>query len=240
MKFIGTGEKTFLRCRAGIFACCAICVLCVAIAGRAQAMQAPSGSSIHTRAKAAAPVRRTKGRAATSEEKAATPKSPSEAAARPAIVNLKNGRLTIEANNSELAQILQDLAGISGMKIEGLNRSTRVFGVYGPGNPSDVLSKLLAGSGYNFVMAGKANEGVPRELLLSAQSSGSPAPTPADPGNGSQPRASTPQPNPPTASAPNTPAPSDTEDPAVRAERRQQNLRRLQQMYEQQEQNAPH
>ncbi len=231
MKFPGTGEKAFLKWSAGICTCCAIWVLSVAFLWNAQAMQAPgtrSSSSIHAATKAARPARRRKRRAVASKEKTPKPESPSDAAARPATVNLKNGKLTIEANNSDLAQILQDIAGISGMKIDGLTRSTRIFGVYGPGNPSDVLSKLLAGSGYNFIMADNTGDGAPRELLLTAQSSSSPAPTSASP----------------HASAETNTSPSaallGTEDPEARAERQQQNLRRLEQMHEeQQQQNTP-
>jgi hypothetical protein len=86
-----------------------------------------------------------------------------------ATVSLGEGRLTVNANNSDLSQILQEIAGISGMTINGLNGGPRVFGVYGPGNSREVLSTLLIDSGYNFIMVGGASDGTPRELLLTAR-----------------------------------------------------------------------
>jgi len=89
-----------------------------------------------------------------------------EAAAQPASVTLKDGKLTIAANNSDLTQILKDLSDKSGMMVHGLSRSSRIFGVYGPGDSREVLRSLLAGSGYNFIIVGGARDGVPRELML--------------------------------------------------------------------------
>jgi hypothetical protein len=119
-------------------------------------------------------------------------------------VSLKNGRLTIQANNSDLTQILRDVAHVSGMTIDGINKSARVFGQYGPGDPSDVLTDLLAGSGYNFVIVGDRADGAPRELLLTAKNSNAPVPTPSNP-----PPAVVAAPAPPEASA----APDDHDSP---------------------------
>ena len=86
-----------------------------------------------------------------------------------ATVILSDGKLTVNANNSDLSQILQEIAGISGMTINGLNGGPRVFGVYGPGNSREVLTVLLVDSGYNFIMVGGASDSTPRELLLTAR-----------------------------------------------------------------------
>ncbi|MHB8302005.1 MAG: hypothetical protein ACYDC6_04070 [Acidobacteriaceae bacterium] len=110
----------------------------------------------------------------------AKPLSPSAAIAQPAAVNLKDGQLTVNANNSDLTQILQHVADISGMTIDGLSKSTRVFGVYGPGNPSDVLTALLVGTGYNFLLVGNTSDGAPSKLLLIAQNDNVPALPPAN------------------------------------------------------------
>ena len=83
---------------------------------------------------------------------------------RPAKVTLTNGTLTVEANNSDLSQILKKVADDSGMVIEGSIKSIRVYGVYGPLNPFDVLTTLLTGSGYNFTMFGVTHQGAPREF----------------------------------------------------------------------------
>lgn len=115
-----------------------------------------------------------------SSKSSAKPVSPSDAAPQPATVSFQNGSLTVNANNSDLTQILRKVADISGMSIDGLNKSARVFGVYGPGDPSQVLTEILSDSGYNFVMVGNTADGAPRQLLLTAKNGGTPgiAPTP--------------------------------------------------------------
>jgi hypothetical protein len=77
----------------------------------------------------------------------------------------------VDANNSSLSKILDDLAASSGMTVDGLSaKDQRVFGIYGPGNPRDVLSSLLDGAGYNFLMVGTTQTGTPREIVLTARS----------------------------------------------------------------------
>ena len=62
------------------------------------------------------------------------------------------GTLSIRAENSSLAAILHQVAGKSGMQIEGLSGDERVFGTFGPGAPRDVLADLLNGTTYNLVL----------------------------------------------------------------------------------------
>jgi len=90
--------------------------------------------------------------------------------AQPARVTLNGGSLSVDANNSSLSQILNDLASSSGMTIDGLGQDQRVFGIYGPGNPRDILSSLLDGAGYNFLMVGATPTGTPRAIVLTARS----------------------------------------------------------------------
>jgi hypothetical protein len=82
--------------------------------------------------------------------------------------------LEIEASNSSLNQILQQVAADTGAKLEGLTQDQRVFGSYGPGLGSDVLSKLLEGSGYNVLIIGRRDTDAPVEIVLSARSPASP------------------------------------------------------------------
>ncbi|HWG21670.1 MAG TPA: hypothetical protein VG225_14155 [Terracidiphilus sp.] len=91
--------------------------------------------------------------------------SPSPAS--PARVTLDNGQLTIEAQNSDLGQILQEVARLSGIAITGLNGGPRVFGVYGPDTPRAVLASLLTASGYNFLLVGGC--AVPTQLILTPE-----------------------------------------------------------------------
>jgi hypothetical protein len=74
--------------------------------------------------------------------------------------------LSIRADNSSLAAILHQVAGKSGMKIEGLSGDERVFGTFGPGAPRDVLADLLNGTAYNLVLLGDLGDGAPRQLIL--------------------------------------------------------------------------
>ena len=124
------------------------------------------------------------------------PPSLQDKPAQPARVTLSGGTLAVDANNSSLSKILDDLASSSGMTVDGLGaQDQRVFGVYGPGNPRDVLSSLLDGAGYNFLMVGTTETGTPREVVLTARSN---APLSATPNSG-----------------PSTPEPEDEEPPPI-------------------------
>ena len=62
--------------------------------------------------------------------------------------------LRINASNSSLQQILNEVSTDTGTKVEGFGADQRVYGSYGPGQARDVLSQLLQGSGYNVLLAG--------------------------------------------------------------------------------------
>ena len=101
-----------------------------------------------------------------------TPKWPAfEHAAQASVVWDSQG-LSIDAANSSLQQILTDVSTATGVKVEGMASDQRVFGVFGPGKPRDVLSQLLQGSGYNVIMIGDRGQGTPRQILLSARQNG--------------------------------------------------------------------
>jgi hypothetical protein len=109
-------------------------------------------------------------------DKPSPPASLLEQPAQPAKIQLSAGKLTVQANNSNLSDILHEIAKESGMKIEGLaggaGANQRVFGSYGPGTPQGVLSDLLSDSGYNVLMLGVTSSGAPRELALTARAGG--------------------------------------------------------------------
>jgi hypothetical protein len=94
----------------------------------------------------------------------------------PALVTWDSHGLRIEAANSSLAQILEDVASKTGTKVEGFDTDRRVFGVYGSGPASDVLSQLLHGTGYNVLLIGDQGQGTPREIILSSRLSGGATP----------------------------------------------------------------
>jgi hypothetical protein len=91
----------------------------------------------------------------------------------PASVTWDSHGLRVEAANSSLAQILEDVSTATGTKVEGFDADQRIFGVYGPGSAREVLSQLLQGSGYNVLLVGDQGQGTPREIVLSVRRAGS-------------------------------------------------------------------
>lgn len=96
-----------------------------------------------------------------------------EIPAIPARITFSNSQLAVEAHNSDLAQILEEIGRVTGMSITGLKGGKRVFGTYGPGDARSVLTGLLQASGYNFLLVGADT---PRELVLMPKT---PAPPPS-------------------------------------------------------------
>jgi hypothetical protein len=80
--------------------------------------------------------------------------------------------MIIDARNSSLEQILSEIVTQTGVKVEGMGKDVRVFGVYGPGQPRDVLSELLDGTNYNILMVGEGERGVPEQIVLSTKAEG--------------------------------------------------------------------
>lgn len=246
MKFVCIVEVILAKCRAKVCCRCAAWALCVSTACCASAIQANGAPPKASNARippalgdtAVASTRRANPLGTETQ----LPESPSNADARPATVILKNGSLTVEANNSDLSHILKDIAAASGMTIDGSIRSVRVYGVYGPSNPRDVLTDLLTGLGYNFMMVGSTHEGAPRELQLTLRSGDSaPVPSPGQTAAAFDHRENT-DVIPPDLDQPGPGAivhvpPAAPQDPQQRV---QQNLQRLQQMHDQQKpQNPP-
>ncbi len=95
------------------------------------------------------------------------PKWPLNESPTPPSVRWDSQGLHVEATNSSLRQILDEVATTTGAKVEGLGPDERVFGDYGPGPARDVLSQILNGSTYNVLMLGDEGQGTPREIILS-------------------------------------------------------------------------
>jgi hypothetical protein len=95
------------------------------------------------------------------------PKWPANEKAEDATVTWDSQGLRINASNSSLEQILNEVSTATGTKVEGMATDERIFGAYGPGEPRDVLSQLLEGSGYNVLMIGDQGQGAPRQIVLS-------------------------------------------------------------------------
>lgn len=246
------GEKTQTRYSAILFVCCAVLLY---------SAPATSLQEIHTlqAAPAAPPMSVANNTSDSALDRSATvrkppagtqggrmkqPLPPSDQATQPATVTIRDGKLTVEANNSDLTQILQYLANISGMTVHGLGKGPRIYGVYGPGALREVIATLLVGSGYNFIMVGGA--GTLRELQLSAEKNDAPAtalatpaqvPSPARNERVQQEFDTTPSVQ--AALGPGAVVPSPSLDQQDDDTRTQNNLQRLQHIQNQQMQNTP-
>ena len=218
--------------RSAVWVACT-CTVCSAAAMQADSTSPPTSHQGPTQPVVVAPATSDTRRANSLGVQTQAPGSSSNASERPAKINLKNGLLTVESNNSDLGQILKEITAISGMTVEGAIRSVRVFGNYGPGDSREVLTDLLRGLGYNFMMVGITHDGTPRELDLTPQSGGS-GPIPSPPSTSA---AAQPQQNPvittPDDEAPGPGAilhvpPAGPDNPQDRV---QQNLQRLRDMH---------
>jgi hypothetical protein len=166
------------------------------------------------------------------------------AATQPPTVTLEDGSLTVDARNSDLGVILDDVAKLSGMEVDGVGTGAHVFGVYGPGNPRQVLTELLDGLGYNFMMVGDTTGGTPRELLLTARSAAPPSPPAQASSAAGKSEASDDagdqEPPGPGAIVHVPPSVAQQADDSQTQQRVQQNLERLEKMHQQmQQQNQP-
>ena len=156
------------------------------------------------------------------------------------LIHLSDQLLTVTANNSSLSEILKDLASSSGMTVDGLDKDLRVFGVYGPGNPRDILTSLLDGGGYNFVMVGATSAGTPRAIVLTNRTNVAVSNSPSSPSSqqdqdDDQPLTVT---YPSEESPPVQQPPVEPRQPRSPAEMLQE-LQRLRQQQQQQQQQQP-
>jgi hypothetical protein len=94
-----------------------------------------------------------------------------------ATVTYAAGLLNVRANDSSLNSILREISRQTGMTISGGVADQRVFGNYGPADPTTVLSTLLDGTGTNLFIK-EAADTSPRELVLTPRGGG---PTPPNP-----------------------------------------------------------
>ena len=180
--------------------------------------------------------------AAAAPASAAVPPSMLDKPAEPARIDLVSGRLTIHADNSSLADILHRLTSDSGMSVDGLGADQRIFGSYGPGDPQEVLSSLLDGSGYNVVMLGRTESGTPKELSLSPRIAGLASNGPARPQPQPQPDEDTEddvQPQPQPASELPAPPPQNGVRTPQQMLQELQEMRQRQLQQQQQQQASP-
>jgi hypothetical protein len=96
----------------------------------------------------------------------------------PLVVSFKGGVLTIDANKANLAEVLFAVHQRTGAEIAipaGAEQE-KVFGLLGPASAPEVLSRLLNGSKFNFLIVSSANDpNIMDRVILSAKPEG-PAP----------------------------------------------------------------
>ncbi len=240
-----------------------VVLFCAQTTAQAAAPPQSSAPTVASRASSHAGTRAVHKRRRSAHRSDVTPVSESVSTPVPSSkVQFKDGRLTITATNSDLTDILRTISAQGGMTVAGPVPAQHVFGVYGPGTPREVLTQLLTGFGYNYMLVGTGPGGMPRQLVLSLPGAEAPslAASHTDAGNVT-PDASSPQAQPApaaqqaaeTSQASNSGTDSgadgeqlgpgaianvppnesqDAQDPSNTGTRVQQNMQRLEQMQE--------
>lgn len=145
--------------------------------------------------------------------------------------------LSIDARNSSLRQILDSVQSQTGVKIQGFDADERVFGIYGPGQPREVLSQLLEGTDYNLLMVGNGAKGAPQQILLSAKPSGELQPNaPVAPGDTYEPPIAPYEPPQPLPKPPAQPNETPRTPQQILQEMQQRELMMREQQMQQQQQ----
>jgi hypothetical protein len=113
----------------------------------------------------------------TTPEPPPVPLTPSQRPPQRAQVTYADGTLSVAADNASLNQILRQIASDTGIKITGGVTEERVFGQYGPADPTQVLAALLDGTGSNMIFVHHDGDAA-SELILTPRQGG---PTPPSP-----------------------------------------------------------
>jgi hypothetical protein len=106
------------------------------------------------------------------------PPTPAQLPPSPARVSMRNGLLTIEANNSTLADVLAGVRRETKAAIDlppGAS-GERVVANLGPGTPQNVLSSLFNGSRFDYIILGSQDQpDAVQRVILRAKSGPEPA-----------------------------------------------------------------
>jgi hypothetical protein len=90
-------------------------------------------------------------------------------------VEFQNGKLTIRTEKASLAEVLSEVRNRTGAEISippGADQE-QVVGNFGPGAPRDVLTALLNGSRFNFILVGSDRDASQlKSVILSARGAG--------------------------------------------------------------------
>ncbi len=196
--------------------------------GSPPSLQAPAaGAGLHLHSSQQSPdAAHTKGRSRHKPAVQPAPPPPVEGirpvppnlAEKPAVppnVQWNGGLLSIDATNSDLADVFRAVQRVLGATVEGARPGERVVVHLGPGSPTEVLTALLDGSHYDYILVGKAEQpgSISRIVLATRQAEGAasahpaPPPAPAQEEEESGEDAATPEPVRPGAPPRNSPRP---------------------------------
>jgi hypothetical protein len=90
-------------------------------------------------------------------------------------VSYDSGKLTIEAHNSTLADVLKSVKQETGAELEiPPNATERVVADIGPGRARDVLAELLNGTHFNYVIVGSSSDPTAVQSIFLTPKSGAP------------------------------------------------------------------
>lgn len=99
---------------------------------------------------------------------------PSKSNPAPPIAELKDGKLSIQANGEELASVLAAVQSVTGIPIEipPASDSDRIFMTLGPTPVKDALVAIVGGSKYNYIIMGSPDDSaLVKRVILTARSS---------------------------------------------------------------------
>ncbi len=172
----------FWRQAAAIAASLLLVLTCSTI-GQTRGAQAPGASAAPPARKAAPAARHKRGTSQPSPVPAPetlpppAPLTPEQMPPVPPQVTYQNGLLTIVATNSTLSDILHSVSMRTGATLDAPPHlmSERVAARIGPGTPRAVLSDLLTGPRFDYILVGSDGDpnGVRSIMLTPSQSSGS-------------------------------------------------------------------
>ena len=84
------------------------------------------------------------------------PQTPEQMTPAPPKISYENGLLSVESVNARLVDILNGIKAKTGIQFEGIQTTTdRVAGKFGPAPTDEVLTNLLQGSRYDYVIIGQ-------------------------------------------------------------------------------------
>jgi hypothetical protein len=187
---VSTGMTLSWRQAAALAASLLLLLTCSAV-GQTPAARAPGARAAPPARKAAHAARHKRGTSRPSPVPAPetvpppAPLTPEQMPPSPPEVTYQNGLLTIVATNSTLSDILHSVATRTGATVDAPPHLTgeRVAAHIGPGTPRAVLSDLLTGPRFDYILVGADGDpnGVHSIILTPSQSSSSGAAAMAQP-----------------------------------------------------------